>query len=357
LLAELPSGWVANLVLASGVASFLTFLLVWPISNHQENSWTRIFNKWIFKILIPLVFLMILALYQRVNQYGWTEDRFLVAIGSLFLLFNCLYFGFWKNKNLKLIPISLAIFLGFSVFGPWNIFKLSRQNQTERLLAILSRNQLLQNGKWIAAQRNDLPAEDIEEIQNQLIYLFQHFGFQPFEGGLLDSKFLSEWKNEKKNKNADFVYELMKEKKLDTEFQIKRLIEISGGSPHYIQFGQKGKGQMLSPELELLEFGQRHYLLIDSSETLQSELLNCDFKFSFIRNILLISGNGKNAEMNLKNLVQQIGNQDSTGELPEMIANFEQGKMIVQITALQWEQSGNARDVISVIGRAFILKK
>ncbi len=353
-----PGGWVAYLVLVSGVSAIVSVLLVWPISSKPTHPLTGFFNAWILKALIPLLGLMGLALYQRVQQYGWTEDRFLVAIFSVFLLINSAYLGFSNNKNIKIIPVSLALLLVLAFTGPWNIFLLSEKSQLQRLTDILERNQLTEKGQWQAAKRNDIPGKDLEQIENQIQYLYQHFGRRPFEKGLLDKKLLNNWSQKVKKGQGDFVSLAMEQLKLDNAHQIHR-DEYEDESTKYASFGQQGKGGRITPNLEMLEFGSESYLLLDSADQVYSSLLDTEVRFRLKRkSVLELEIKGQSANFDLHNLASKGWETENSGEAEVFTFPPAQNDLgiVLQITSAQIQQKEKSKEIISVMGRVFITK-
>src|SRR5690606_2441093 len=60
----LPKGWVSYLVLCSGIFGILAFLLVYPLK--ESTVWVRRFNRYFYWLLIPLILLMMVAIYTRI---------------------------------------------------------------------------------------------------------------------------------------------------------------------------------------------------------------------------------------------------------------------------------------------------
>ncbi len=127
-----PKGWVANLVLGFAVTGILSLLLVYPIQQQEENRWIRIFSKWYYVALIPLVIMLLLAIGRRISEYGVTENRYFVLAMGLALAGIVLYFFFSPAQNLKIVPIVLCILAFFSAFGPWGAFRVSENSQAQR---------------------------------------------------------------------------------------------------------------------------------------------------------------------------------------------------------------------------------
>ncbi len=144
---ELPRGWVSYLVVGFSVVGILSLLLIWPIQEREENSWIKIFSRWFYRALYPLIILLGLAIFKRISQYGITENRYFILILALWLAIVATYFLLSKTKNIKVIPISLCIIAFLSSFGPWGAFSVSERSQINRLEELVSNEKLLINGK------------------------------------------------------------------------------------------------------------------------------------------------------------------------------------------------------------------
>src|ERR1035437_3259531 len=126
---ELPRGWVSYLVIGFSVAGILSLLLIWPIQKLEENNWIKIFSRWFYRALYPLIILLGLAIFKRVSQYGITENRYFILILALWLAGVATYFLLSKTKNIKVVPISLCAIAFLSSFGPWGAFSVSERSQ------------------------------------------------------------------------------------------------------------------------------------------------------------------------------------------------------------------------------------
>jgi Domain of unknown function (DUF4153) len=142
---SLPKGWVSIMVLASAIFGILAFLLIYPLKN--LNKWIQSYNKAYYWILIPLVGLMLVAIYFRISQYGLTEPRYFVAMLAVWLLGIAIYFSFSKVDNIKVIPLSLLIIGLLGIYAPFNAFQSSRTNQIGRMELALIKGNLLKAGK------------------------------------------------------------------------------------------------------------------------------------------------------------------------------------------------------------------
>ncbi len=130
--AQWPVGWVSYLILVYSVLGVLALLLIHPIRNQQGNKWIVGFSSFFYIALIPLLCLLYLAIFKRVNTYGITELRYYVLLLATWLLALNLYFVFSKIKSIKIIPVSLCILALFSTVGPWGAFQWSLRSQQRR---------------------------------------------------------------------------------------------------------------------------------------------------------------------------------------------------------------------------------
>lgn len=167
---ELPEGWVGKLVLGFSVAGIFTYLLNYLLVKFDDSKIVKGFRRWFFYVLLPMVALLFVAIGRRISDYGVTEARYVVAIAGVWLLLMSLYFVLSKRDNIKFIPISLAFFSIITVLGPFSAFQVSERNQLGRLEAVLTKNNMLVEGK-IVAVKDSLSKVDAEIIRSAADYL------------------------------------------------------------------------------------------------------------------------------------------------------------------------------------------
>lgn len=167
VLWELPKGLVSSLILGYAVFGILSLLLVYPVKETAGNSWIKLFSRLFYVMMIPLVVLLLLAVWKRVGHYGITESRYILTALALWLAGITIYFLFSKKQNIKVIPISLCIISLLATYGPQSAFSLSKYSQLNRLKRIMN------------SKKND----DIKEKPAVIRYLVYTHGLktlQPF---------------------------------------------------------------------------------------------------------------------------------------------------------------------------------
>ena len=171
-----PNGWVANLVLGFSITGILSLLLVHPIKERAENVWVRFFSRWYYVALIPLVALLTLSIWQRISDYGVTENRYFVIILGGWLGGIVLYTLIAKVQNIKLIPMSLCMLAFLISFGPWGAFEVSERAQLRRLELLLSGNNLLADGKVRKMAGKEVSFRDSKDISSIARYIVSMHG-------------------------------------------------------------------------------------------------------------------------------------------------------------------------------------
>jgi hypothetical protein len=166
---SLPKGWVSVLVMASAIFGILAFLLLYPL--RFANKWIANFTKLYYWLLIPLIALMMIAIYVRISEYGVTEPRYYIALMAIWLLGISLYFSISEIDNIKIIPISLIIIGLLSIFGPFNAFFISRYNQQQSLETVLLKNNMLKNGKIEVPKSIKISSTDQQKLSASIEYL------------------------------------------------------------------------------------------------------------------------------------------------------------------------------------------
>lgn len=183
-----PEGWVANLILSFSVLGIFSLLLLHPIRDRAGSVWVKRFSKGYYLVLLPLVLLLLLAIWRRISEYGFTENRYFVLLAGVWLGGIALYFLFSGKKNIKIIPVSLAAIVLLISFGPWGAISVSESSQIQRLRSTLIDHNILSDGK-ISAARESVPREDVKEISAGVRYLANVHGLheiQPWFGQNFD---------------------------------------------------------------------------------------------------------------------------------------------------------------------------
>ena len=167
---NLPKGYVSYLIVSFSFMGILSLLLIYPLRDTEENKWTKIFSKWFYVALYPLIILLGISIYQRIAEYGITENRYFILVLAAWLVIIASYFLLSKKENIKIIPVTLFAIAILTSAGPWGAFSVSRHSQKNRLEKLLITNGILVNGKIIKATKklNDSTREDISSIMGYL---------------------------------------------------------------------------------------------------------------------------------------------------------------------------------------------
>jgi len=170
-----PSGWVSYLVIFCSGFGILIVLLIWPLIDSKENNWIKWYSRITFFSILPLSGMLGISIYKRIAEYGLTEERSILVLLTIWLFSISIYFVASKLRSIKIIPVSLCIFLFLGNIGPWGIGSLSKKAQFNELQTILTKNKLVANNEWQRTSKI-IPRADLYEIGNKTEYLIRHFG-------------------------------------------------------------------------------------------------------------------------------------------------------------------------------------
>lgn len=163
---EWPMGLVSHLVLWSSALSVGVIFLITPVL--EESKIAKQFKIWFPKAVLPILVMMFMSIWIRVDQYGVTERRYFVILLGIWITGIMLYYSFMKPLRNIIIPISLSIIVLISVYGPLSSFSVSIRSQNNRLNNILVANDLLIDNKLVS--NSDTPKDVIHEVSNILAY-------------------------------------------------------------------------------------------------------------------------------------------------------------------------------------------
>ena len=189
---EWPIGWVSYLVLGFSTTGIFSLLLIYPLQFKKENKFIYTFSKWFYFAIFPLIILLFMAINVRISDYGITENRYFVLALATWLTFISVYLLITKQRNIKIIPISLSIIAIISIIGPFSAFNVSKNSQFNRLKTILTENNILIDGRVVKADKEiDFEtSKDISSIVSYIVDMHGHSVLQPLFTQNLDSMFV-----------------------------------------------------------------------------------------------------------------------------------------------------------------------
>ncbi len=161
-----PKGLVSHLVLWYSTFSVGIIFLLTPIK--ETNKFSLRFIQIFPKLVLPVLFMMFLSIYQRIAQYGITENRYYIVLLGLWVLGIMIYFSLKKPLKNIIIPISLSFVIIISLFGPLSSFSISKYSQNKRFNSILEKNNMILNGQIV--ENPNINSNDKNEINNILYY-------------------------------------------------------------------------------------------------------------------------------------------------------------------------------------------
>ena len=171
-----PRGWVSRLILGFSATGIFSMLLLYPIRDRAENVWIKTASRWFYVVMVPLVVMLLLALWRRISEYGFTEGRYIGIALGLWLGGISVYFILSNSKSIKAIPISLCALALIISFGPWGAFRISEKSQVHRLQKFLIKNHIMMDGR-IQKASTPVPQGDAQQISSILSYLHDMHGF------------------------------------------------------------------------------------------------------------------------------------------------------------------------------------
>lgn len=167
---ELPRGevtWIASLFSAAGVSAWL---VVWPLRS-SGPAHVRLFHRILFPALAIPAALLILAVSIRIRAYGVTEERYLAALfGGWAAVVSVVYTLARHRLSIAWAPGLLGLALCFASIGPWGERTVSVTSQTDRLVALLTAEGRLRDGRIVAGGA-PVDARTVREIRSRLHYL------------------------------------------------------------------------------------------------------------------------------------------------------------------------------------------
>lgn len=202
---QLPKGMVSMLILGYAAIGMLALLLVYPISDHKDNGWIKIYSKYFYILLIPLLILLFLSVITRINDYGITNYRYVIIALAVWLAFLTLYFLIYKKATIKAIPISLFAIVILIIYGPISATGISLRSQSTILLHLFKEEKAIKNGKLVPLRENQVKSSRAVRMASALDYILQNYDLQALQP-LLNINLSNKLDSVKKTYNSTEVY-------------------------------------------------------------------------------------------------------------------------------------------------------
>ncbi|WP_282160072.1 DUF4153 domain-containing protein [Ulvibacterium marinum] len=159
---ELPEGWVSYLVTALALLGFLVQIIVNPVQKSIKSWVISHFYPWFYILLLPLILLLFIAIFRRIGDYGFTENRYFVMVSAFWILGIAIYLLLYKSKRLKILPISLFILAILASFGFWGAFSISKNSQVRQFQNVY---------EALGSKNNKASFKEYEQLKSILSYL------------------------------------------------------------------------------------------------------------------------------------------------------------------------------------------
>lgn len=174
-----PQGLVSHLVLWYSVICVTVYFFISPLIN--EKSWPRRFIKYFPKVILPLMVMIFISIWIRINAYGVTENRYFVVVLSLWVFLVMIYFASTKKLMNIILPVSFVIITFVSVFGPFSSYSISKYSQNSRLNNIFIKNNMI-SGNKVVKVKTKVTDEDAKQITSILNYFNRYHNLEDVKG-------------------------------------------------------------------------------------------------------------------------------------------------------------------------------
>ena len=125
-------------------------------------------RKWIFRIaniglLITLISYCV-AIVIRVQEYGFTYNRYIVSLFGFYILGFCVYNLFSKSIKPSFYAFGLCAMILIATVSPWSAYSISTESQIQRYKEIFSSNNLEISNQQYEVEWQDQDNADVYSI-------------------------------------------------------------------------------------------------------------------------------------------------------------------------------------------------
>lgn len=130
---EWPQGWIGPLSIGLSMLALFTRYFATQMGDRVWNPFEKAVLRVIFPALVPVGVAIILAIYERVGFYGWTEGRWAGVLTGLWIALTGLYFTVRPNADLRHALYGMAFFVIINWTGPISGIRIALSSQVKQL--------------------------------------------------------------------------------------------------------------------------------------------------------------------------------------------------------------------------------
>jgi len=189
-----PKGTLGYLIAGVSGLGVMTWLALYPVKD-TVDGYPRWYARGFFQALLPLLVLLLLALWRRIAEYGITERRYFLGVYGLWMCGLAVYFAVSKKKDPRWIPGTFLVLALATAAGPWGAYAVSVRSQVARLQKGLAEQGLLKDGKVVPGLKTLIPAAEYWSIISAVGFLVtrnETARLQPWTAESLEGKNFSE---------------------------------------------------------------------------------------------------------------------------------------------------------------------
>lgn len=182
---QLPVGWVSSLVSWSMVGMLLLIFLLYPLRFPEGRRFDKALLRWLPVAVLPLLVLMSVGLWRRIDDYGLTNARLYLVVFNVWCYAVAIGLAVMRSRRIAWVLASFAL-IGVAVsVGPQSIANTVRRQMTEAIIVSMEQagyhNRPLSYDdfqKW----QSKLSAEEAQSMRSKIAYLRNSYNEEVAQG-------------------------------------------------------------------------------------------------------------------------------------------------------------------------------
>lgn len=170
---ELPNGTVSWLVSALAVGGLIVTGVLYPMAREGDNKVVNFISRWFGLLILPLLVLMTIGIFRRINDYGVTINRCYVLLANIWFYGIYIYLFVSKSRHIKWILISFIAIALLSSISVWGVAKYTKNTIVEEVSSVLTEKMSIDEARVMISKME--PTEK-DKFLGKMQYLYSTYG-------------------------------------------------------------------------------------------------------------------------------------------------------------------------------------